>query len=100
VRRTTFNKNEAQRILHEPFPEALASIWTRRGFRAHIVNYADDFVILSRGHAEEAVAWTTAVMTKLGLKLNEAKTSVKDSRRESFESCMLKPPRPSTTPQD
>ena len=32
---------------------------TRRGIPARIiVNYADDFVILSRGHAEEALAWT------------------------------------------
>ena len=54
-------------------------------FRAHVVSYADDFVILSRRHAEEALTWTKAVMTKLGLTLNEAKTSVKDARRESFD---------------
>jgi RNA-directed DNA polymerase len=54
-------------------------------FRAHVVSYADDFVILSRGHAAEALAWTTAVMTKLGLTLNEAKTSLKDARRERFD---------------
>jgi RNA-directed DNA polymerase len=53
--------------------------------RAHIVSYADDFVILSRGHAEEALAWTKAVMMKLGLTLNEAKTSVKNARKESFD---------------
>ena len=60
---------------------------TRRGeaFHAHVVSYADDFVILSRGHAEEALTWTRAVMTKLGLTLNEAKTSVKDARREGFD---------------
>ena len=60
---------------------------TGRGeaFRAHVVSYADDFVILSRGHAAEALTWTKAVMTKLGLTLNEAKTSVKDARRESFD---------------
>ena len=60
---------------------------TRRGeaFRAHVVSYADDFVILSRGHAAEALTWTKAVMTKLGLTLNEAKTSLKDARRESFD---------------
>ena len=60
---------------------------TGRGeaFRAHVVSYADDFVILSRGHAEEALAWTRAVMTKLGLTLNEAKTSVKNARREGFD---------------
>src|SRR6202023_466647 len=54
-------------------------------FRAHVVSYADDFVILSRGRAEEALAWTKAVMTKLGLALNEAKTSVKNAREESFD---------------
>jgi RNA-directed DNA polymerase len=60
---------------------------TRRGeaFRAHVIAYADDFVILSRGRAVEALAWTRAVMAKLGLMLNEAKTSVKDARRESFD---------------
>jgi RNA-directed DNA polymerase len=59
---------------------------TERGeaFRAYIVSYADDFVILSRGHAAEALAWTAVVMTKLGLTLNEAKTSLKDARKESF----------------
>ena len=46
---------------------------TARGeaFRAHAVSYADDFVILSCGYAEEALAWTRTVMTKLGLTLNE-----------------------------
>src|SRR5262244_1591894 len=60
---------------------------TGRGeaFRAHVVAYADDFVILSRGRAAEALAWTKAVMTKLGLTLNEAKTSLKNARRERFD---------------
>src|ERR1700677_3064791 len=57
----------------------------REAFRAHVISYADDFVILSRGHAEEALTWTKAVMTKLGLTLNEAKTSVKNARLESFD---------------
>jgi RNA-directed DNA polymerase len=60
---------------------------TRRGeaFRAHVVSYADDFVILSRGCAPEALAWAKAVMTKLGLTLNEAKTLVRDARNERFD---------------
>lgn len=60
---------------------------TGRGeaFRAQIISYADDFVILSRHSAAEALAWTRAVMTKLGLTLNEAKTSVKDARTERFD---------------
>ncbi len=63
--------------------------WRTRGrgiaYRAHIVTYADDFVILSRGHAAEALAWTRQVMARLGLALNEAKTSVRDARRERFD---------------
>ena len=46
---------------------------------------ATRLVILSRGFASEALAWTRAVMTKLGLTLNDAKTSVKDARREGFD---------------
>src|SRR6195256_1806537 len=51
-------------------------------FYAHVVSYADDFVILSRGHAAEALAWTKAVMTRLGLTINEAKTSLKNAQQE------------------
>jgi len=60
---------------------------TGRGeaFRAHIVAYADDFVILSRARAAEALTWTKAAMIKLGLTLNEAKTSLKDARQERFD---------------
>jgi hypothetical protein len=40
---------------------------TGRGeaFRAHVIAYADDFVILSRGRAAATLAWTKAVMTKV-----------------------------------
>ena len=54
-------------------------------FQAHVVSYADDFVILSRGRAAEALAWTKAVMTKLGLTINEAKTSLRNARQERFD---------------
>jgi RNA-directed DNA polymerase len=59
---------------------------TKRGeqFRARVVSYADDFVILSRGKAKEALEWTRSVVTRLGLTLNEAKTSIKPARKESF----------------
>jgi RNA-directed DNA polymerase len=63
--------------------------WRQQGcgdaFQAHVVAYADDFVILSRGHAEEALAWTRRVMTRLGLTVNEAKTTVRDARQEHFD---------------
>jgi RNA-directed DNA polymerase len=60
---------------------------TGRGedYRAHVISYADDFVILSRGYADEALAWTQAVMTKLGLSLNKTKTAIRDARRERFD---------------
>ena len=39
--------------------------WRRQGkgeeFRARLVNYADDWVILSRGRAAEALQWTRQV---------------------------------------
>src|SRR5471032_1366784 len=54
-------------------------------FRANVIAYADDFVILSRGLAAEALAWTKAVMARLGLTLNEAKTSLKNARQERFD---------------
>ena len=61
-------------------------LW-RKGeeFDAQIVNYADDFVILSRGHAEEALEWTRKIMTRIGLNLNERKTCVRQAYRESFD---------------
>jgi RNA-directed DNA polymerase len=60
---------------------------TRRGeqYRAHLVNYADDFVILSRGHAKEALEWTGGVLKRLELTLNETKTSIRNARRERFD---------------
>ena len=56
-----------------------------QAFRAHVIAYADDFVILSRGYAAEALAWTRRAMTRLGLTLNEAKTSLKNARQERFD---------------
>jgi RNA-directed DNA polymerase len=63
--------------------------WRERGmgeeFRALIVNYADDFVILSRGNAVEALAWTRWAMGNIGLALNETKTRLCDGRVEHFD---------------
>jgi RNA-directed DNA polymerase len=63
--------------------------WRRQGkgeeFRARLINYADDFVILSRGRAAEALGWTRQVMGRLGLTLNEAKTRIVDGHEEGFD---------------
>jgi hypothetical protein len=56
-----------------------------RRFRAEVVAYADDFVILSRGRAADALEWTRKVTAKLGLALNEEKTSLRNARAESFD---------------
>jgi RNA-directed DNA polymerase len=60
---------------------------TKRGeqFRARIVAYADDFVILSRGKANEALGWARGTLARLGLTLNEQKTSIRDARKEQFD---------------
>ncbi len=63
--------------------------WRQQGkggmFHATVINYADDFVILSHGHAQEALAWTRGVMAQLKLTLNETKTCIRDARQESFD---------------
>jgi RNA-directed DNA polymerase len=62
--------------------------WRMQGcdeiFRAHVVSYADDFVILSRGKAAQALEWPDAVMEHLGLRLNETKTVIRNGRKETF----------------
>lgn len=63
--------------------------WRQRGkgaaFRGRIVNYADDFVILTRGRAAEALDWTRGVMEAIGLTLNESKTRLCDARVDHFD---------------
>jgi RNA-directed DNA polymerase len=63
--------------------------WRRTGrgeqWRARIVNYADDFVIVSRGKATDALEWTRGVVERLGLTLNEKKTSIRNARQERFD---------------
>jgi RNA-directed DNA polymerase len=54
-------------------------------FSARIVNYADDFVILSRGRAADALEWTRRVMKRMGLEMNEKKTRIVNAREETFD---------------
>jgi RNA-directed DNA polymerase len=62
--------------------------WRQRGkgeqYQARLINYADDFVILSRGHAAEALKWTRWAMGELKLTLNETKTCIRNAREEHF----------------
>ena len=54
-------------------------------FRARVVTYADDFVILSRLKAAGALDWTRGVMSRIGLTLNEAKTHIRQANLERFD---------------
>ncbi len=63
--------------------------WEQQGcgqkFKARVINYADDFVILSRYKAKEALEWTQKVMTGLKLTLNPTKTCIRLAATESFD---------------
>ncbi len=63
--------------------------WKQKGkgseYRAVIVNYADDFVILSRGCAAEALQFTARTMRRIGLTLNREKTKLVKADRERFD---------------
>jgi RNA-directed DNA polymerase len=52
---------------------------------AVLVNYADDFVVLCKRDAPGALGTIRVWLAKIGLELNEAKTSVKHAREESFD---------------
>ena len=53
--------------------------------KAHIVNYADDFVICCRGTAVEAMRVMRAMMATLKLTVNEDKTNLCDLPQERFD---------------
>jgi group II intron reverse transcriptase/maturase len=64
--------------------------WHGHGHRdrldAHVVNYADDFVICCRpGNAEAALTRAQALMARLGLEVNTAKTRVARLPEEGFD---------------
>ena len=63
--------------------------WRQNGLgqhlKAHVVAYADDLVILTRGHAAEAHEVLRTVMTQIGLTLNETKTKLREAKAERFD---------------
>ena len=86
-RRTTRNKDEGRGTPQgAPLSPLLANLYMRRfvlGWKvqgherrldAHIVNYADDFVICCRGTADQAMTVMRDMMAKLKLTVNETKT--------------------------
>jgi RNA-directed DNA polymerase len=96
--RTTRNKDQGMGTPQgSPISPLLSNIYMRRfvkGWRtggherrldAHVVNYADDFVICCRGTAEEAMNAMREMMSKLKLTVNEKKTRLCRLPEETFD---------------
>jgi RNA-directed DNA polymerase len=96
--RTTRNKDEGKGSPQgSPISPLLSNIYMRRfirgwktqghekRLRAHIVNYADDFVICCRANADEAMATMRIMMSKLKLTVNETKTRLCSLPEGSFD---------------
>src|SRR5882672_6552148 len=56
-----------------------------KGLDAHVVNYADDFVICCHGTAEKAMTAMRKIMGRLKLTVNEAKTRLRRLPDETFD---------------
>jgi group II intron reverse transcriptase/maturase len=96
--RTTRNRDEGRGTPQgAPLSPLLSNLYMRRfilGWKvlgherrldAHIVNYADDFVICCRGTAAEAMTAMQAMMAKLKLTVNQAKTRLCRGPDEPFD---------------
>jgi RNA-directed DNA polymerase len=96
--RTTRNKDEGRGSPQgSPISPLLSNIYMRRfvkGWKAgghetrleaHIVNYADDFVICCRGTADEAMTTMRGMMSRLKLTVNETKTRLCRLPDETFD---------------
>lgn len=97
-RRMTRNKDEGCGTPQgAPVSPLLSNLYMRRfvlGWKvlghdrrldAHIVNYADDFVICCRDTADEAMAVMQHMMQKLKLMVNEQKTHISKLPDETFD---------------
>lgn len=63
--------------------------WRQKGYdrrwSAHIINYADDYVICCKGHADEVMNAMREMMGKLKLTVNEDKTHLCRLPQEQFD---------------
>ena len=96
--RTTRNKDEGRGVPQgAPISPLLSNVYLRRfvlgwqtlgheqRLNAHIVNYADDFVICCRGTAEAANRTMRSMMERLKLTVNEEKTQICRLPDETFD---------------
>lgn len=75
-------------LLANCYLHILDRIWQRRHLKgklqAHLVRYADDFVVMCRKEVEEPLKVVRHVLERLDLSLNEAKTHIVDASQASF----------------
>ena len=76
-------------LLANCYLHILDRIWQRRNVKgklqAHLVRYADDFVVMCRKDVEKPLEVVRHVLERLDLSLNEAKTHVVDATQASFD---------------
>jgi RNA-directed DNA polymerase len=75
-------------LLANCYLHILDRVWQNRHLKehlqAHLVRYADDFVVLCRNGVEEPLKVVRDVLERLGLRLNESKTHVVDATQTGF----------------
>lgn len=76
-------------LLANIYMNRLVRVWKESGksdeLKAVVVNYADDFVILTKGRAKEALDQTRRWVGTIKLTLNEKKTRLCDAAKETFD---------------
>ena len=76
-------------LLANVYMNRFLKYWRRNGLgqrlRAHVVVYADDLAILTRGFAQEAHTVLKDAMTRIGLTVNETETKLRQARTERFD---------------
>ena len=75
-------------LLANCYLHILDRLWQRQNLKgrlkAHLVRYADDFVVLCAKGVEEPLKVVRHVLERLGLTLNEVKTQIVDATEASF----------------
>ncbi|MFN0040011.1 MAG: group II intron reverse transcriptase/maturase [Burkholderiales bacterium] len=75
-------------LLANCYLHILDRVWQRQNLKgklkAHLVRYADDFVVLCAKGVEESLSVVRHILGRLGLTLNEVKTKVVDATEASF----------------
>jgi RNA-directed DNA polymerase len=76
-------------LLANIYMRRFLSAWEKWGLpkklQAHVVNYADDFVILCRRTAQAARVTAGKIVSRMRLSFNEEKTRIVDAWREPFD---------------